>query len=111
MSYRVVFLKAAEQDLKELKQYIVRHFGNASWQATLAQLKTSVQTLQIHPQAGSIPDELRTLNPGQYRQILCGMNRIIYEIRRKNIYIHIICDSRRDMQGLLMRRMLRGESQ
>jgi len=37
------------------------------------------------------------------------MNRIIYEIRRKTIYIHIVCDSRQDMQGLLMRRMLRGE--
>ena len=37
------------------------------------------------------------------------MNRIIYEIRRETIYIHIICDSRRDTQGLLMRRMLRGE--
>jgi len=109
VNYSVVFLKAAEQDLKELKQYIVRHFGNATWQATLVQLKTSVQTLQTHPQAGSIPDELRTLNPGQYRQVLSGMNRIIYEIRQETIYIHIVCDSRRDMQGLLMRRMLRGE--
>lgn len=109
MSYSVVFLKSAEQDLKELKQYIVRRFGNETWQATLGKLKESVQTIQTHPQAGSIPEELRTLNPGQYRQIIAGMNRVIYEIRQQTIYIHIVCDNRRYFQGLLSRRMMRSE--
>lgn len=109
MSFSVVFLKSAEQDLKELKHYVVRRFGAETWQATLGQLKETIHTLQSHPQAGSVPEELRTLNPGQYRQILSGMNRVIYEIRRETIYIHIVCDNRRDMQGLLNRRMMRGE--
>lgn len=109
MTFSVVFLKSAEHDLKELKHYIVRRFGGETWQATLAQLKASIQTLQAHPQAGKVPEELRTMNPGQYRQIISGTNRVIYEIRQETIYIHIVCYNRRDMQGLLSRRMMRSE--
>ncbi len=109
MNFSVVFLKSAEQDLKELKQYIARRFGTETWQATLGKLKESIQTIQAHPQAGGSPEELRTLNPGQYRQIVSGMNRVIYEIRQQTIYIHIVCDNRRDLQSLLNRRMMRWE--
>lgn len=109
MSFSVVFLKSAEQDVKDLKRYVVEKFGKEAWQATLDRLRDSINALQNHPHAGKIPDELGTLNPPQYRQIVSGMNRIIYEIRQRTIYIHIVCDSRRDMQGLLTRRVLRGE--
>lgn len=109
MSFSVVFLKSAEQDIKELKQYVLRRFGMETWQSTLGKLKVSVDTIQTQPYAGNVPEELRTINPGQYRQIISGMNRVIYEIRQKTIYIHIVCDSRRDMQGLLSRRIMRSE--
>lgn len=109
MSLSVVFLKSAEQDVKELKHYVIRRFGVETWQSTLSKFKESIHTLQAHPQAGKVPDELRTLNPGQFRQIISGMNRVIYEIRQETIYIHIVCDNRRDMPGLLNRRMMRSE--
>lgn len=107
MSFSVVFLKSAEQDIKELREYVVKRFGNKTWQATLDKLRESVRTIQTQPHAGTLPEELRALNPGQYRQIISGMNRMIYEIRQQTIYIHIVCDNRRDLQGLLNRRMLR----
>lgn len=109
MSFSIVFLKSAEQDLKELKQYIIRRFGMETWHQTLAKLKDSIRTLQIHPFAGKVPHEICTLNPGQYRQIISGVNRVIYEIRQETIYIHIVSDNRRDLQGLLNRRMMRSE--
>ena len=87
MSLSVVFLKSAEQDVKELKHYVIRRFGVETWQSTLSKLKESIHTLQAHPQAGKVPDELRTLNPGLFRQIISGMNRVIYEIRQETIYI------------------------
>jgi len=43
----------------------------------------------------------------QYRQVISGMSRIIYELRDEVIYIHIVCDTRRDMRTLLSRRLLR----
>jgi len=40
-------------------------------------------------------------------KLLVGMNRIIYEVRDETLYIHIICDARRDLRTLLLRRVLR----
>jgi plasmid stabilization system protein ParE len=107
MSFKVVILESAEYDLKDLKQYIINNFSLVTWHDTYSKLKTSIRNLQNFPLAGSIPEELNRLNISQYRQVISGMNRIIYEVRQDTVYIHIIVDARRDMQSLLTRRLLR----
>ncbi|CAD9227961.1 Plasmid stabilization protein [Burkholderia cenocepacia] len=104
---KAVFLRSAETDLKELKSYVVKHFGKDTWQETYGKIKQSVALIESHPASGKIPEELATLNLTQYRQILSGMNRIIYEVRGDTAYIHIVCDTRKDLRSLLMRRILR----
>jgi toxin ParE1/3/4 len=107
MDCKVVFLHQAELDLIELKKYIINNFSTKSWQATFKKIKNSIHLLKKTPEAGSIPPELEKLQLNQYRQIIVGMNRIIYEIRKKTIFIHIVCDTRKDMQTLLAKRLLR----
>ena len=107
MSLKIVILESAEHDLNDLKTYIVKNFSTKIWQNTYAKLKESIRSLQDFPCAGSIPEELEKLNLSQYRQVVSGLNRIIYEVRQDIIYIHIIVDSRRDMSALLIRRLLR----
>ena len=34
------------------------------------------------------------------------MNRIIYEVREDTVYIHIVCDTRQNLQGLLLKRIV-----
>ncbi len=104
---RAVFLRAAEDDLSELRRYIVKCFGNSTWLETLDQIKQSVRTLMDFPLCGDIPEELVELGLSQYRQVISGKNRIIYEIREQTIYIHVVCDVRREMRNLLGRRLLR----
>ena len=107
MGFRVVILDSAEQDLKELRSYILKTFSADTWSTTYAKIKEAIRNLQNFPQAGSIPDEIEKLNLTQYRQVLSGMNRVIYEIRQDTIYVHIVVDARRDMNSLLTRRLLR----
>ena len=107
MSVQVVFLKSAELDLKELRGYMVRNFGKDAWQASYAKIKDAVNTIGTFPLGGNVPEELERLNLTQYRQVIAGMNRIIYEVRQEIIYIHIVCDTRKDMKSLLTRRLLR----
>lgn len=107
MSYKVVLLESAEQDLKELRSYIIKNFPLDTWQDTYGKVKESIRNLKAFPLAGSIPEEIERLNLTQYRQVLSGMNRVIYEVRRETVYIHIIADARKDMVSLLTRRLLR----
>lgn len=109
MSLRVVFLKSAEQDLRELRTYLIRNFGKDAWQASYTGIKGAVSAIRDFPLSGNVPEELEKLNLTQYRQVLSGMNRIIYEVRQETIYIHIVCDTRKDMKTQLARRLLRAE--
>ena len=74
---------------------------------TLAQakLKESMRNLASFPRLGAVPPELEGIHGGQFRQLICGMNRIIYELRQDTVYVHIIVDTRRDLSALLMRRL------
>lgn len=107
MSLVVVFLKSAERDLKELKSYLVRSFGKDAWQSGYRKIQEAVGMVQTFPLGGTIPEELERLNITQYRQVISGMNRIIYEVRQDTIYIHIVCDTRKDMKTLLTKRLFR----
>ena len=91
-----------------MKSYIVKNFSKDTWQTSGSKIQEAVGTLQIFPLGGKIPEELEKLNFTQYRQVLSGMNRIIYEIRQKTLYIHIICDTRKNMKSLLTTQLLRG---
>lgn len=104
---KVVILASAELDLKELRSYLVKNFSQDTWQKTYGKLKESIRHLATVPHVGSIPEELEALNLSQYRQILSGMNRIIYETRQDAVYIHLMVDTRRDMKSFLMRRLVR----
>jgi toxin ParE1/3/4 len=107
MSMKIVVLESAEHDLKELRSYIVKNLSLKTWQNTYNKIREIIRNLKTFPYAGSIPEEIEKLNLSQYRQVLSGMNRIIYEVRQDTLYIHIIVDARRDLKSLLTRRLLR----
>jgi len=107
MSLKIIILESAEHDLKELRNYIVKNFSLKTWQNTYDKIKEVIRNLKTFPYTGSIPEEIEKLNLSQYRQVISGMNRIIYEVRQDTLYIHIIVDGRRDLTSLLTRRLLR----
>jgi toxin ParE1/3/4 len=104
---KVVILDSAQADLHALRRYMVKNFSASTWQTTYNKLKTAIRNLAEFPYMGSIPPELEAVNLTQYRQLLSGMNRIIYEVRGDTVYVHIIADTRRNMQSLLIDRLVR----
>ena len=104
---KIVILASAELDLQDLRAYIVKDFSAATWQKTFKQIRASIRNLAKFPLLESVPDELQTLNLTQYRQVLSGQNRIIYEVRQDTIYIHLVVDTRRDLLSFLLRRLVR----
>lgn len=107
MSISVVLLRPAGQNLRGMKSYNRQELWQGYLTSQLQQNSRDCGTLQIFPLGGKIPEELEKLNLTQYRQVLSGMNRIIYEVRQQTVYIHIVCDTRKDMRSLLTKRLLR----
>jgi toxin ParE1/3/4 len=103
---KTVILDSAKTDLQQLRSYILKNFSREVWQSTYAKLKESIRSLTAFPYLGAIPQELGGIHIQQYRQLICGMNRIIYEVRGDTLYVHVIVDTRRDLSALLMRRLV-----
>lgn len=106
MSVRVVVLRGAESDLRELRRYVHQRFGDKVWMQTLKSLRAAVARIAAHPDAGTVPDELVPLGLGQFRQAMAGANRVVYERRGDVAYVHLVCDARRDLKAVLMRRLV-----
>lgn len=106
MTFKVVILHSATRDLKDIKSYLIRQFSTSIWEQSYDALKQPMRRLETQPYAGSIPEEIEKLNLSQYRQVVSGMNRIIYEIRDQIIYVHIIADTRKNLQALLLRNLI-----
>jgi toxin ParE1/3/4 len=107
MTHRVVILKSAEDDIREIQRYVVSQFGQTVWSRTYSTLKQTIRRLSDFPDSGSRVDELRELNMTQFRQVISGSNRVIYQIADEIVYVHVVCDSRMDLTSLLHRRLLR----
>ena len=105
---KTVFLRSAERDLQELRQYLVQNFGTRTWRASLRKIQDAVAAIAQHPHLGRVPPELEEVQMAQYRQVLSGSNRIIYELRDGTAYIHVVCDARRDLKSFLLRRLVLG---
>ncbi len=106
MKRKITFLNVAHQDMEELRSYVRKNFGTEVWQTTYQKMKEALTQIQKFPESGVIPDELDNLSIRNYRQILSGLNRIIYEVGRDAVYIHLICDARKSFVNLLLRRIL-----
>lgn len=106
MTVQVVVLQGAEADLHELRHYLLRRFGTSRWRDSRQAIARALARIASQPHAGKLPEELLALNLAQYRRVLAGMNRIIYELRGDVAYVHVICDVRRDLRALLLRRIL-----
>jgi toxin ParE1/3/4 len=108
MSYQVFLTRDAVRDLEELDEYLAASDSDEKADYVLNKIEAALQRLSESPERGTRPRELLELGVGEYRQVFFKPYRIIYTIRGKRIYVLLIADGRRDMESLLLRRLLAG---
>ena len=108
MRREVVLSAPALADLLDINDYYLCEVSDRVASKIIDDLEAAVNNLAELPDRGSIPKELLALGIRQYRQIIENPYRIIYETFADKIVVHAILDGRRDMQSLLMQRILRG---
>ncbi|RJG07498.1 type II toxin-antitoxin system RelE/ParE family toxin [Noviherbaspirillum cavernae] len=112
MTYRVVLLKGAQAELRDLyHNYLVSNFGVDVAREKYAAIKKSVDLLKAHPEMGKPIPELTETGFEHYRQMVVeNLNKIIYQIDdgKMIVYVHVFCSTRQDFETILRVRLLGG---
>lgn len=81
----------------------ISHGPGGPWRPRLLEV---TENLAASPERGSKPKELQTPGIREYRQVFFKPYRVIYRVMDKRVVIYLTADGRRDMQTLLVRRLL-----
>lgn len=104
--YRTIISRYAEDDLIEIIEYyfaVNAEFSKKIFRA----IENKIRTLKTFPNRGRIVPELEKQNITDYRELIEGNYRIIYSIQEEVVFIHTIIDSRRNLEDILIKKLLR----
>ena len=105
--HTVLLTDDAQADLQELYDYIAEHDAPSKADAVLDKLEAVVASLSKFPERGAVTKELRDVSIRDYREVYFKPYRVIYRVMAAKVFVYLIVDGRRDMQTLLMQRLLR----
>lgn len=107
MKYKVVIDPQAKEDMREILFYVSKGDSLRIANNLLDKIEKTCYKLERFPHRGHIPEELKTTGIKRYLEIHCDPYRIIYEIKKRIIYVHSVLDGRRNVQEILSDRILR----
>ena len=104
--YAVNMTQGAENDLNEIILFIAQNSPQTAIKI-MERLQAKINTLDHFPNRGGYVPELLARNIKEYRQITETPWRIIYKINEKTVNILAIIDSRRNLQDILIKKLLK----
>lgn len=107
MPFEVLLSEDAERDIEDIYRFIVVQDGVANADRVLNSLESTCFSLAELPERGNVPKELRELGITEYRELHFKPYRIIYRLMNDKVVVYCVLDGRRDMQSLLLRRLMR----
>ena len=110
MSYTVLLLDEAEQDLLQIHAYVKHRFSASLALEIYQSLRDSILMLEQNPSLGPVIESLAALGMTNFRHlVVLKKNRVVYEVDETGllIYVHLICHERQDYESVLRQRILR----
>jgi len=102
--YKIIISSFAENDLKEILNYFI-DINQKYAKSLLIKIKSKVFELREFPERGKVVPELEQQGIIKYRQMLEGNYRIIYSVKKLEVNILIVVDSRRELEKVLMTKL------
>jgi toxin ParE1/3/4 len=98
LEYTIRFLRAAEDDLSEIINYIAADRPSAA-DVLATKIEKNLNLLSKNPQLGRIPNEEELMRLG-YRYLVVQNYLIFYTLEDQVIYVHRILHGARDYLSL-----------
>jgi len=104
-NFKVLWAKSAQKDLEQIIEYIkIDNIDTAK--NVFLELKSECDELYYFPERFRVVPELQKINIFQYREIIYKRWRVVYKITGANVYILFVVDSSRNVEDLLLQRLL-----
>ena len=104
--YEVYWTPTALQDLESILSHIAAEHPAAAVSAS-TRLEARAESLgTLTPRGRTVP-ELRDIGVHQYRELIERPWRVIYTVETKRVAVVAVLDARRDLQTLLLERLIR----
>jgi addiction module RelE/StbE family toxin len=103
--YDVVWSTIAENDLKNIVEYIADDSRPPNALKIFKRIKQKASSLYTFPERGRIVPELRDQGILQYRELVISPWRILYRISEKSVLVLSVLDSRRNIEDILLNRL------
>lgn len=102
----VIVSQFAEDDLNEVVEYYYSLSPNFV-EKLISEFESNVLSLKEYPKSGRIVPELEKQGISQYRELLQGNYRIVYEISGDKVIVHTIIDGRRNFEDIIISKLSR----
>lgn len=107
--FRVEWTETAAADLGEIIDHLALDNPGLALQV-LREFRQRARTLESLPLRGRTVPELQAKGVTLYRELIRNPWRIIYRVTDAEVYVVTVCDSRRNLEDLLLDRFLRTQS-
>jgi len=104
-NYDIIWAGVAENDLKEIIEYIATD-SPANSLKTLKKIKQKASSLYTLPERGRIVPELQDQGVLFYRELIIPPWRIIYRISEMKVYVLSVLDARQNVEDILLKRLI-----
>ncbi len=104
--FTALWTRTAEADLNAIIDYIGAE-SPADAVNVLLTLQRRAQALETQPARGRVVPELRAIDVRHYRELIERPWRIIYRIEQARVLVMAVFDSRRDLESILLDRLVR----
>ena len=105
-NYKTIISRFAEDDLFVILDYY-KSINFEFAKQLLGSIEDKIKKLKSFPKQGRIVPELEQQNIIDYRELIEGNYRIIYAIHENTVIVHTIIDSRRNLEDLIIKKLMR----
>lgn len=102
----VIVSQFAEDDLNEIVEYYFLLSQNYV-EKIISEFEENIMSLKKHPRSGRVVPELEKQGILQYRELIQGYYRIVYEISDDKVIVHTIIDGRRNFEDIIISKLSR----
>lgn len=106
---RVQWTKTARNDLRRILLYL-KSRSPAAAASLLGEIKSRAVQLDSLAERGRVVPELQSQGVFQFRELLVSHWRVVHKIHGSDVYVMAVLDARRNLEDLLLQRMLESEN-